>query len=149
MSSKESNPWPCNPQASDLVLHLANNSSGLVFSGCSRALEKWLSGGLYAQGPSGHLSWDLGWTRSTPCAPFAQTAASHGLDCSTVVPVPTWLFCFFVSWSKYLDPFPCQRQKHLTSSPKIIQMKEPRLGSWCGINCHWCLGLQLFGWYFR
>ena len=56
----------------------------------SSALVQWLSGGMYAQGPSGCLTWDLSWTRSIPCAPFAQTAASHCLDYSTALPVPSF-----------------------------------------------------------
>ena len=41
------------------------------------------SGGFHSSG--------LGWTRPTTCAPFAQTAASHSLDCSTALPVPVKL----------------------------------------------------------
>ena len=37
----------------------------------------------------GHLSSGLGWTRPIACAPFTQTAGSHGLDYSNALPVPT------------------------------------------------------------
>ena len=57
------------------------------FSPHSSTLVQWLRGGMYAQEPSG-LSWDRGWTRPTPCAPFAQTPTSHGLDYCTALTVP-------------------------------------------------------------
>ena len=72
-------------QADDYTLQVTLLSS---FFRYSSTLVQWLSGGMYAQGSSGCLSWDLGWPRPTPCAPFAQTAASHGLDYSTALPVP-------------------------------------------------------------
>ena len=73
----------------------ASYSSALFFS---EALVQWLSGGMNAQGPSSFLSWDLGWTRPTPGAPFAQRAPSHGLDFSIALPMPALWWHFNINF---------------------------------------------------
>ena len=68
-SSRESSPQPCIPRARDLVLHLANDSSDLVFPPFS---APWWSGWLV-----GHMhrylevAFPVYWLLvTTPCAPY-------------------------------------------------------------------------------
>ena len=66
------------------TLRSASDSSGFIFPPFAHpgVVAEWWN--IF----TGCLSRGLGWTRPTPCAPFAQTAVYHSLNYSSAIPVP-------------------------------------------------------------
>ena len=83
--------WNSNPPSCVLRFDASSSSSGLVLS-ASSALVQWLSGRTCAWAPSG-CSFQV-WSDPDPtqCFVSIQTAASHSLDYSTVLPMSTLLW---------------------------------------------------------
>ena len=97
----------------------------------SSALVQWLSGGMYPQGPIGRLSWDLGWTRYTPSATFAQTTAAYSLDYSIALPVPACIknicLLFLRGGGNYIFSF----RQLCFSGISVTQILQELLIAWC------------------
>ena len=94
--------WTC-----DLVLHILLLQATLLalffwLFQCPGVVAEWWIVCTGAPHSGGYLSSDLGWTRPTTCAPFSQTAASHGLDYSTALPVPASKISIYETSTWYL-----------------------------------------------
>ena len=71
------------------TLRSASDSSGFIFPAFPAPwCSGWVVEYIHRCPHSGSCpSSGLGWTRLTPCAPFAQTAVYHSLDYSSAIPV--------------------------------------------------------------
>ena len=72
------------------TLRSASDSSGFIFPPFPHpgVVAEWWNIFTGAPHSGSCLSSGLGWTRPTPCAPFAQTAVYHSLDYSSAILVP-------------------------------------------------------------
>ena len=72
------------------TLRSASDSCGFIFPPFPHpgVVAEWWNIFTGAPHSGSCLSSGLGWTRPTPCAPFAQTAVYHSLDYSSAILVP-------------------------------------------------------------
>ena len=121
---------------------MASDTSGIIFFWHSRALVQWLSGGMNEQGPYVRLSWDLGWTISTPSVPFAQTTVSHGLYYCTALAVPANTHFLWRDVQSVHPLVGCQRSKNGTFDDSSLHRKNRNIAT----TSKYFIRLLIIGW---